>query len=161
MNERKALRLRCQVYMLYVVLCFLTIANTVGITYLEGNLKPAGMCRYALTTQASGCADLDVAALIGLIGGVLSALRLIRILYVFFTTPLILRKGEQDTKCHLQNAGKNHQDAQKSLAKVMGGAVVGLEIAITAIPLSPVWYFLTAVPAVIAAVSAAQKYFKM
>ena len=147
--------------MLYVVLCFVTIANVVGIIYLEGNLRPAGMCRYALKTQASGCADLDIAALIGLIGGVFSALRLIRILYTFFTTPLILRKGEQETKCHLQNASTNHQDAQKRLTKVMGAALVGLEIAITAIPLTPVWYFLTAVPAVVAAMSAAQNYFKM
>lgn len=160
-NERKALRMRCQVYMLYVVLCFLTISNLVGIVYLEGELKPTGTCRYALTTQASGCADLDVAGLVGLIGGAISTLHLIRILYTFFTTPLLLHDGEKESKCHLENGGLNHQETQKKLAKAMGGAIVGLEIAITAIPLSPVFYFLTAVPAVIGAMSAAQRYFKM
>ena len=159
LNERKGLRMRAQIYYLYVFLAWLTIANVVGL--LWAMLTPAVGCNLLLTTKSSGCKDIDPTAVVAVVGGAVSLWLTVRQIFVFVNTPLTKMPEEQDGGgCVLNNAGPNHQKAMSTLYKVNGFFVIGFELLVAIIPLPPYWYLLVAGPAMFSGMASAQKYFK-
>lgn|ERR1719231_281748 len=158
-KRRKGLRLRSQVYMAITVAAWVVLANVViALWYFT---KPSGRCAYALTTRKSGCSDVDAAGIVALIGGVLLSSHSLSVLYHFVRAPLRKLPGEETSQCFIDNGSKVHNDFSKLSGKAVGSAVVGFELLVALIPLSPYYYVLGLAPTGFAAMMAAQAYLKV
>lgn len=158
LKERKGLRFRAQVLFVLSIFGWLVFGNVLVVAWAIGGATPK--CRWSLH-YAPECEKLDVAALAGLLIGMLSLYRVVRWIVTFMRTPLFLLDGEVDEPCHTQNAGEHHTAANKVQSKRMGAAVVCIELIVTVVPLNPMWYMITIVPAMNAAMMTMQSYFKM
>ena len=159
-NERKGLRLRSQIYMLYFVLVFVAFANVIGL--LWALFAPPVTCVGMVSAPEGGCATVDPTALTALIVGALSAAAAARQLLVFVTTPLMMLPGEHDAGgCVMENAGTNHREAMGIISKGGGTFLLAFELMVAMIPLQPYWYILGLGPAILSAVTGAQRYFRM
>ena len=158
LKERKGLRFRSQVLFLLTVFGWVAIYNVLLMAWYLAGHKP--VCRWSLH-RAPNCEALHVEALVGLLIGLVSMYRTLSIVVAFVRTPLFLLADEGDEPCHLQNAGKHHQEMTRIQSKRMAGAVVVIEVVVTVIPLNPLWYLLSVVPAINAAMMTMQNYFKM
>ena len=160
LNERKGLRLRSQIYMLYVVLTFFALANVVGLIWAL--VAPPVTCVGMVSAPEHGCATVDPVGLTASIVGALSAVAAARQLLVFVTTPLVMLPGERNAGgCVMENAGTNHREAMGIISKGGGTFLMAFELMVAIIPLQPYWYLLGLGPAILTAVTAAQRYFRM
>ena len=158
LKERKGLRFRAQVLFILGVFGWLAFGNVFAVAWAIGGAAPG--CRWSLHF-APECEKLDVAALVGLLIGVLSLYRVVHWVATFMRTPLFLNDGEVDEPCYAQNAGEHHMAMNKLQSKRMGMAVVCIELIVTIVPLNPMWYLVSIVPAMNAAVGTLQFYLKM
>lgn len=158
-KRRKGLRLRSQVYMAITVCAWVVLANVVvALWYFT---KPSRRCAYALTTVGSGCSDVDAGGVVALIGGLVLSSHSLSLLYYFVRAPLRKLPGEETSQCYLDNASKEQNNVSKSSSKAIGAAVVGFELLVALVPLSPYFYVLGLAPTGMAAMMAAQAYFKV
>lgn len=158
LKERKGLRFRAQVLFLLIVFGWLATYNILLLAWQLAGHAP--VCRWSLH-RAPACEALHVEALVGLLLGLVSVYRTLSILVAFVRTPLFVLADETDEPCHLQNAGEHHRAMTRIQSRRMGMAVLAIEIVVTIVPLNPLWYLLSIVPALNAAMMAMQHYFKM
>lgn len=158
-KQRKALRFRSQVLILLTVFGWVALGNV--LLMLWALVGDAPVCRWSLH-RAPECTQLDVAALVGLLVGVASLYRVIAHFIVpFVRTPLFLLADEADEPCYIQNAGKVHTEMNEISAKRVGAVVLVIELVVSVVPLNPIWYLVTVVPAMQVSWAMAQAYFKV
>jgi hypothetical protein len=157
-KQRKALRLRCQVIYFAAVVVWVALGNAVALLWWLVSPPPA--CRWSLHAGPD-CADVDAGAVAALAVGAALLLRTLADMRVFAKSPLRMREGEEDAGCPLNNASPSHAHLCKQASQSMGAIVCGLEIAISVVPLPPIWYGATVIPVLWGGYAAAQRYFKM
>lgn len=142
-----------------------TPANTTNATAFAGFLSPS----LSTTPRAPPppCTELDPIGIGAFIIGVLLFGRfVVAPLVSFVRAKLTLLPGDEEEltgggACYLQNASDEHTKASGQLAKATAGVVIGFELLVSAVPLSPYFYLLTGLPAVMGAVMQSQRYFRI
>lgn len=164
-KERKGLRLRSQVYMLCVVALFVVIANAVICLWFTTatDASRSRRCAFSLHTKdlSDGSCSIDGVAVMAMVVGLFAMLLVFRVLWCFCHAPLVRLPGEEHSKCHMDNALEAHSSTSSTMAKGMGGLVVGFELLVALIPLHPYFYLLGIAPTAAAGVTAMQAYLKV
>ena len=174
LKERMSLRMRSQVYMLLIVLCTTISANAIVVIFFF--TTPAVQCKGAIfrytnatvvvngtSTVVGGCSsdNLDMPGIVALVVGVFSLLHLALVLYNFTHAELVLLPGDKPSSCYLRNANAVHTKTAGAMSKATFSVIFAFEMLVAVIPLSPFFYILTLIPAVMGAMSKAQQYFKV
>jgi hypothetical protein len=142
-----------------------TAANATNTTAFPGFLSPS--LSTAPRACPPSCTELDPIGISAFIIGVLLFGRfVVAPLVSFVRAKLILLPGDEEElsgggACYLRNASDEHTEASGQLAKATAGAVVGFEVLVSTIPLSPYFYLLTGLPAAMGAVMQSQRYFRV
>jgi len=159
LTERKALSFRSKMFMIVILTLMLTIANIYVVLYLS--MVPLSPCRFSLHSPSTGCRDIDPIAVFALLGGIVGVGIFVHEIYVFASTPMYLRSGEELKSCYLENATAFNQKLHVAIVKGCGVLAILLEVLIAAYNLSPWLYLLVFFPTFTLTFSIAQKYLKV